>query len=249
MGFDWTTFALEAGNFVILVWILNRILYRPVLEAIESRRHEEAKHVAEVEALRAQAEVARREYEGRLGAWERDNETARARLADELAIERAKRLTELDAALEEERKKAEVLGARVQSERRRALERQAVAAGAKFVARLLDRIAGPDVEARLVDVALHELEAAPPPHSDGLRAALQDAGAGVKVVTAYRLDEGRRTAFTAAFSRLAGRPVAPVFTEDPVLRAGVCVVAGSWVVMADLRDELSFFSGMFDHAE
>jgi hypothetical protein len=29
----------------------------------------------------------------------------------------------------------------------------------------------------------------------------------------------------------------------------VCVVAGSWVVMADLRDELSFFSGMFDHAE
>jgi hypothetical protein len=41
----------------------------------------------------------------------------------------------------------------------------------------------------------------------------------------------------------------PSFTEDPVLRAGTCVMGGSWVLMANLRDELSFFSEMFDHGE
>jgi F-type H+-transporting ATPase subunit b len=71
----------------------------------------------------------------------------------------------------------------------------------------------------------------------------------IKVVTAYPLGEPRRSAFAQAFSQLAGRPLAPSFAEDPVLQAGTCVMAGSWVLMANLRDELSFFSEMFDHGE
>jgi hypothetical protein len=27
----------------------------------------------------------------------------------------------------------------------------------------------------------------------------------------------------------------------------VCIMAGSWVLMANLRDELGFFAGTFDH--
>ena len=31
MELDWTTFVLEIVNFLVLVWILQRYLYRPVL--------------------------------------------------------------------------------------------------------------------------------------------------------------------------------------------------------------------------
>ena len=31
MAFDWTTFGLEIINFLALLWILKRFLYRPVL--------------------------------------------------------------------------------------------------------------------------------------------------------------------------------------------------------------------------
>jgi F-type H+-transporting ATPase subunit b len=96
---------------------------------------------------------------------------------------------------------------------------------------------------------LSELVTKPPDKLEALRAALREQGVGVQVVTAYSLDETRRSAFAQAFSQLAGRPVTPSFTEDPVLRAGTCVRAGSWVLMANLRDELSFFSEMFDHGE
>jgi F-type H+-transporting ATPase subunit b len=114
---------------------------------------------------------------------------------------------------------------------------------------LLERLAGPELEAKLVDMALSELVTKPPDKLDALRAALREPGVGVQVVTAYPLDETRRSALARAFSQLAGRPVAPSFVEDPVLRAGTCVRAGSWVLMANLRDELSFFSEMFDHGE
>ena len=38
MALDWSTLALEAVNFLILVWLLQRFLYRPVLAAIDRRR-------------------------------------------------------------------------------------------------------------------------------------------------------------------------------------------------------------------
>jgi F-type H+-transporting ATPase subunit b len=46
---------------------------------------------------------------------------------------------------------------------------------------------------------------------------------------------------------LADRELVPKFVEDTVLKAGVCIMAGSWVLMANLRDELNFFAGTFDH--
>ena len=38
MAIDWTTFALEVVNFLVLVWLLKRFLYQPVLEVLVQRR-------------------------------------------------------------------------------------------------------------------------------------------------------------------------------------------------------------------
>ena len=56
MGLDWTTLALQLVNFAILVWLLQRFLYRPVLRVIDARRAalvgEQAEAAHEVEAAR-----------------------------------------------------------------------------------------------------------------------------------------------------------------------------------------------------
>ncbi len=38
MELNWSTLLLEIVNFLVLVWILKRFLYRPVLQVIEERR-------------------------------------------------------------------------------------------------------------------------------------------------------------------------------------------------------------------
>ncbi|RPJ01177.1 MAG: hypothetical protein EHM39_03670 [Chloroflexi bacterium] len=249
MDFDWTTFALEAVNFLILVWILKHFFYRPVLAVIETRRAESEKNLVQADSLRSEAQSLKDEFANRLDAWERERVAAKARLDEEISAARAERLAALEGEITQERKRREALETRARSDRRHALERQAVTIAARFAARLLERLAGPELEAKLVDLALSELVTEPPDKLDALRAALQEPGLRVKVVTAYPLDETRRSAFVQAFSQLAGRPVAPSFAEDSIVRAGTCVMAGSWVLMANLRDELSFFSEMFDHVE
>jgi len=199
--------------------------------------------------LRSEAQLLKDEYANRLEAWERERVAAKARLDEEISAARAARLAALEGEITQERKRREALETRARSDRQQTLERQAVTIAARFAARLLERLAGPELEAKLVDLALSELVTHPPDKLEALRAALREPGVRVKVVTAYPLGETRRSAFAQAFSQLAGRPVGPLFAEDPVLRAGTCVMAGSWVLMANLRDELSFFSEMFDHGE
>ena len=55
MPFDWATFGLEILNFLVLVWLLARFLYRPIIGAIAKRKAEIADTVAVAQAKEAEA--------------------------------------------------------------------------------------------------------------------------------------------------------------------------------------------------
>ncbi len=243
MEFDWTTFALEVINFLVLVWLLKHFFYRPVLAVIERRQAATAKTLADAEAVRGEAERLRAECGTRLAGIEQERVAARARLDQEIAAERARRLAAVAAEAEAEAQRRRMRAVRADAEAKAALEREAVSVATRFASRFLERLAGPEMTAQLADLAIEDLDALAPDRLDALR----DPGAGVKVVSAHPLDAARRDAFTRALSRLTGRPLAPEFSDDPLLKAGVCVMAGAWVLMANLRDELAFFGGSLEH--
>ncbi len=249
MELDWSTLALEALNFLVLVWLLRHFFYRPVLAVIEKRQAETAKQIHDAEAVRQEAETLKSEYTARLTKQDEAHAAAQARLDAEIAAERGRRLTALATEIETERRRRETLEARERGEHEAALERQALVLATRFAARLLDRLAGPEVDAKLADLALAEIAAQAPEKFDGLRDTLRAADASIKVISAYPLDEPRRQAFAAALTRLAGRSLAPGFSEDATLKAGVYIMAGSWVLMANLRDELGFFASGFEHGD
>jgi F-type H+-transporting ATPase subunit b len=58
MHFDWSTLALQIVNFTVLVWLLHRFLYKPVLLLVEARRAEVERHYAEAHAAEAKARDA-----------------------------------------------------------------------------------------------------------------------------------------------------------------------------------------------
>ena len=48
MTIDWITVAAQIANFLVLVWLLRRFLYRPILDGIDAREAEIAKLVAQI---------------------------------------------------------------------------------------------------------------------------------------------------------------------------------------------------------
>lgn len=157
MELSWSTFLLEILNFLVLVWILKRFLYRPVLNVIARRKQEIAQTLQAAQDERQGGEALRTEYENRLSEWEQERAAARGALQEQLQRERMKRLASLTSELEDERRKQQVLSERERHEIEQRRETQALALAGRFAAKLLTRIAGPELESRLIDVLKEDL--------------------------------------------------------------------------------------------
>jgi F-type H+-transporting ATPase subunit b len=246
--FDWTTFALEIANFLILVWILKRFLYRPVLDVIAKRRAGVEKTLADAKRIEAEAGELRQRCERELAQWEKDKEAAQARLREELAAERERLMAGLEASIAEERERRRVLDERRQHDLQRAVEEQGIAQGAAFSARLLGRVATPELEARLYALLLEDLRSLRPEDRRAVAEAAAVPGLELKVQSAFALDAKRRDELAHALADVAGRELPVVYRENPELLAGFHVAIGPWILHANLRDELKFFSGALRHA-
>lgn len=249
MDIDGTTFVLEVINFLALVWILKRFLYRPVLDVLARRRAEVERTLAEGRTGMEQAEAKRLQFEARLADWDREKAALRATLEQELLAERERRLQVLQQELATERARQEAQATHRQAELQRTLEEQAAAQAGRFVARLLERLADPALESRLVDLLLDDLAQLSAESLAGLRTAAREANAQGRIVSAYPLGEMQRKRLAEALATQLAQPLPLVFAEDASLVAGLRLAIGPWQLRANLADELAFFSAAANHAD
>jgi F-type H+-transporting ATPase subunit b len=107
MLIDWFTVGAQVLNFLILVWLLKRFLYKPILDAIDARESESPRNSRTPTRKKTEAEKERDE----VPAQERGVRRA-ARGAPEQATDEAKSRT--SAAPREARQAADALRAKRQ---------------------------------------------------------------------------------------------------------------------------------------
>jgi len=100
---SWPTFILEIVNFLVLVWILKRFLYRPILQAIEERKARIEKTLADAKARQNEGEALEQQFQKRLADWEDEKQRLRAEVTQEIAGRRTQLLAALDDSLKQER--------------------------------------------------------------------------------------------------------------------------------------------------
>jgi F-type H+-transporting ATPase subunit b len=239
---NWTTFVLQIINFLVLVWILKRFLYKPVLEAISQRKAVIDTTLADAKAKEASAQALGEQYQNRLADWENEKEKLRATVVEEISAQRAQMMAALENSLKQEREKARVLEVRRLSELQNKAEEEGVSKGVQFIARLLARAANSELEARLVNLALEDLLRLPEEQITALRSVSQQAGLQVKVSSAFPLSAPQRSVIVQKLKEVTQNSLAVEFNEDGGLLAGLRISIGPWVLRANLEDELEFFA-------
>ena len=78
MRIDWWTLALQAINVVILVWLLARFLFRPVMGAITARQTAMDQLLADAESAKAAALKLEADLKAQTDAFAADGEIGRA---------------------------------------------------------------------------------------------------------------------------------------------------------------------------
>jgi len=241
MELDWTTFALEIVNFLALVWILKRFLYRPVLAILAQRRAGIERVLSGAREAEARASVLKSQFEGRLADWEQEKAAARARFDAEMAAERSRQMEALSRHLAAERERSAAQDAHRQETLQRELAAQAGVQARQFASKLLARLAGPDLEARLVKLFIEELATLPDERVAPLRAGHNGNGQGI-VASAYSLSEEQRARVAGAIEARLGVHGHLEFVEDSDLLAGIRVSFGAWQLDFSLAGELGIFA-------
>jgi F-type H+-transporting ATPase subunit b len=237
-----STFVLELINFLVLVWILKRFLYRPVLDVVARRREQIDATMAKAKRIDDEAQELKERYEKRLDEWELEQTNKRGALAHELADERARQLAELRESLDEEVEKSRAAEARRVADLGDKLEREGLALGARFASRLLGVSATPELQTRLLDLFVQDFDATPPERFANLLGNPELGPDSVDVSSAFQLTEAQRTAVDERAKKLCGSDVPVRFAEDPDLLAGIRLSIGGCVLGLNLKDELEGFA-------
>ena len=159
MLINWFTVLAQAVNFLILVWLLKRFLYKPILHAIDEREKGIATQLAQAEAKVAEAQEERDDFQHKNEAFDQQRAALLTKATDEANAERQR-------LLDEARKDADALRAKrqdaLQSEQRnlgqdiiRLTQKQVFA----ITRKTLTDLAGTSLEERMGDVFVGRVRA------------------------------------------------------------------------------------------
>jgi F-type H+-transporting ATPase subunit b len=157
VSFDWATFVFQAINFVVLVFILWRLLWKPLRTHMAARAETIRQGLEEAEAGRTEAERLRKEAEDALARSRRAEEEAAHRAEAKAEARRAELIAQArtDAAAERDRMLAQV---RAEQQRREAEFLRSLGPElAAIVARIVGGLGRPDLlhEAACARFAAH----------------------------------------------------------------------------------------------
>ena len=242
MEFNVSTFILEIINFLILIWILQRLFYKPLLEVIAKRKQTIDQALGDAKTVHLQAEEQRSLYENRQKLWEQEKQAALTTLYQQIEVERRTQMDRLNTDLEQERQKARITLTRQQQELQQQAEKQALQNGAKFAGMLLQQSAGPELELRLMTMLMDNLTTLP----EACRLCLQMLGTKksvpVKITSAYPLTANLQQQLEQKLGLLINSQINFQYHQDAELIAGLRIDIGAWVLNANLQHELIGFA-------
>lgn len=105
MGFDLVTFFAQIVNLFVLVWLLKRFLYHPILEVIEKRQQEIKNTVQAAEDMRLASEKERKKWEKEKQTYEAEHQKELSQITQELEEKRKEGLAEIKTSLQRQRLK------------------------------------------------------------------------------------------------------------------------------------------------
>ena len=245
MQIDWFTFGAQLVNFLILIGLLRRYLYGPVMDAMDEREHNINARLEEARERREAARQKAEEYEAMQEAFEAERDE-RWHEVEEAAEERRRAL--IDEAREEVEHLARAWRESLKQEREtflQTLSERAVEETVALTRRVLRDLANAELEAQALGHFVEHLA-----HLEGdERSALEDAFAASEgqatVRSAFGLSDDQVDRIREALRDYSPADLDLQVETDDALGIGVAVRVGdrkvAWTLeryLADLVDRV-----------
>ncbi|RCX32740.1 F0F1 ATP synthase subunit B [Thioalbus denitrificans] len=236
---DWFTVGAQALNFIILVWLLKRFLYKPILHAIDAREKRIAAELADADGKRAEATRERDEYRRKNELFDQERATLLSQATDAASAERLRLLDEARQAadtLRSERQDAVLREQQSLSDEITRRTREEVFAIAR---RTLTDLAGVGLEERMTEVFTQRLRDLGGEAKEELARALAGASAPARVRSSFGLPEVQRAAIRKALNETFSADIPLQFETAPDIISGIELTTNGLKVAWSIADYLA----------
>jgi F-type H+-transporting ATPase subunit b len=227
---DWFTVGAQALNFVILVWLMKRFLYEPVLRAIDTREKLIATELADAAAKQVEAHDERDEFQHKNEELDQRRAALLKSATDEANVERQR-------LLDQARHAADALSAKRQEALRNeamnlheAVQRRTQHEVFAIARKVLTDLATTDLEERLAAVFTRRLRQLDGPTKAGLAVGLKAASDSAIIRSAFELPADQRAVIQNALNETFSADVHVRFEIAPDLVSGIELVTNGQTV-------------------
>ncbi|MDI1292904.1 MAG: hypothetical protein PSV18_09180 [Methylobacter sp.] len=228
MAIDWFTVGAQMINFLILIWLLKKFLYRPIIKAMASREQGLVDRLQGVETQMSEAEQLKKRYEVSLQQLDSDKDNILAEARRQAETDRTLQLQSLNDEMqlkkhqfsEEMHQQQQELGGVIN----RVIAEKTLQLGGKILSGLADQ----SLEQQIVEHFLQNLAKLPDAEQSVLQQALSQDDTAT-IISRFPLNETQRSKIRSRVDQLA--PVREmVFELDNRLICGITLEAGgrSW---------------------
>lgn len=243
MLLDWFTVGAQVVNFLVLVWLMKRFLYGPILRAIDAREARIAAELADADTKKAEARTERDDFQRRNEAFDAQRSEMLKQASEEANTERHRLIDAARQAADDlSTKRREVLKReeqRLKEEIARCTREEVFAIARKT----LTDLAEATLEARMIEVflrRLHDLDGeAKKLLSTGLKATLNTSADTVIVRSAFPLSQEQCAAIQQALNETASAEIGVDFRTAPELVCGIELTASGQKLAWSIADYLS----------
>jgi len=242
MLIDWFTVCAQVLNFLILVWLMRRFLYKPILQAIDAREKKIAKELADADAQKAEAQKERDEFQHKNEEFDKQRAGILAKATDESKVECQRLIDKARKDSDSSRAKArEALISEQQSlggEIARRTREEVFAIARKALADL----SSTSLEERIVDVFIRKLRAIDGKEREDMKAAFKQASPASVVRSAFDLPAAQRNAVEGAIKETLDMQSPVSFQTTPDLVSGIELSASGRKIAWSIEDYLNSLS-------
>ena len=221
MLIDWFTVSAQVVNFLVLVWLLKRFLYKPIVNAIDAREKRIATELADADAKRAEAQKERDEFQHKNEELDQQRAALLSKATDEAKAERQR-------LLDEARKAADALSAKQQETLRndahnlnQAISRRTQQEVFAIARKALTDLATTSLEERMGEVFTRRLREMDGRAKEGLGEALKTASEPAVVRSAFDLPAEQRATIQKALNETFSAEIHVRFETAPDLVSGI----------------------------
>ncbi len=239
MLINWFTVIAQAINFLILVWLLQRFLYKPLLHAIDEREKGIATQLAQAEAKVAEAQKERDDFQHKNEAFDQERAALLKKATDDSGSERQRLLGEAKKDADALRAKRHEALRTEQRNLSQDIVRWTQTEVFAITRKTLADLAAASLEERIGEVLVDRVRALSGAAKEQLANAFKASDHTVSVHSAFDLPPAQRSAIESAVKETFAPDAHVQFETAPELVSGIEVSTNGQKIAWSIADYMS----------